>query len=69
VRFANGPGDTDGGTFGIRRYLALGPRASAALHAEFHIGRVKGVGAADPVSGQPLDVTTDSVLTGIDFDF
>jgi hypothetical protein len=34
VRFRHGSGDTDGGTLGVRRYLALGPRASASIHLE-----------------------------------
>lgn len=63
VRFQRGTGDVDGGTIGVRRYLALGPRASAAIHLEYHYDRTKGVGAND------LDVTTQSVLAGVDFDF
>ncbi|GEJ56792.1 hypothetical protein [Anaeromyxobacter diazotrophicus] len=69
VRYARGPGDLDGGTFGIRRYLALGPRASAAVHAEFHVDRVRGVGWVDPATNQALDVVTQAAMLGLDFDF
>ena len=63
VRYERGTGNVDGGTVGVRRYLALGPRASAAIHLEYHYDLVKGVGA------DGLDVTTQSVLAGVDFDF
>ncbi len=67
VRFGHGVGDVDGGTIGARRYIALGPRASAAIHVEAHVDRAKGV---SPVpADSPLDVTTQSALAGIDFDF
>ena len=68
VRFKHGTGDVDGGTIGVRRYLALGPRAAAALHIEGHLDRAKGVGWLPP-SGQPRSVTTQAALAGIDFDF
>jgi len=68
VRFKHGAGDVDGGTIGVRRYLAIGPRASAAVHVEGHIDRTKGVGAAGP-DGIPLVVQAQSVLAGIDLDF
>jgi len=69
VRFQRGTGDVDGGTIGVRRYLALGPRASAAIHLEAHVDQAKGIGAPDPVSGLPMNVVTQSVLAGVDFDF
>lgn len=70
VRFKDGvPGDTDGYTVGARRYLAVGPRASAAVHLEYSLTKVKGVGAADPDTGLARDVETQAVLAGIDFDF
>ncbi|HTN53367.1 MAG TPA: hypothetical protein VML50_13255 [Anaeromyxobacter sp.] len=68
VRFQHGPGDTDGGTIGARRYLALGPRASAAIHVEGHVDKVKGVGWTDG-SAPPRDVQTQAFMAGIDFDF
>jgi hypothetical protein len=69
VRFQRGTGNVDGGTVGARRYLALGPRASAAIHLEVHVDQTKGIGAPDPVSGLPMNVVTQSVLAGVDFDF
>jgi len=68
VKFKKGTGDTTGGTIGVRKYLALGPRAAAAIHLEAHYDKVKGVGAsADPTVVK--DVETTSVLAGVDFDF
>lgn len=70
ARYKNGPGDVDGFTLGARRYLALGPRASAAVHLEFHQDKVKGVGWEDVANGlPPRSVETQAVLAGIDFDF
>jgi hypothetical protein len=69
VRMKHGPGDSDGFTVGARRYLALGPRASAAVHLEFHQDKVKGVGFVDPATGVPRAVETQAFLAGIDFDF
>jgi hypothetical protein len=70
ARYKNGPGDVNGFTVGARRYLALGPRASAAVHLEFHQDKVKGVGWEDVVNGAPpRDVETQAILAGIDFDF
>jgi hypothetical protein len=67
VRYEHGSGDVDGGTLGLRHYLALGPRASAAIHVEGHFDRVKGVGFNG--DGTTRDVETTSALAGIDFDF
>jgi hypothetical protein len=69
VRYERGTGNVDGGTIGARRYLALGPRASAAIHLEYHYDQTKGAGAPDPVTTQPMDVVNQSVLAGIDFAF
>jgi hypothetical protein len=70
VRYQTGAGDVDGFTVGVRRYLAFGPRASMALHAEFHTDKTKGVGWADPLgSGAGLDVANQTVLVGLDFAF
>jgi hypothetical protein len=67
IRYRRGSGDTDGGTLGVRRYLAIGPRASAAIHLEGHLDRVKGIGfSPDAV---PRNVRTTAALAGIDFDF
>lgn len=68
VRFKHGTGDVDGGTIGVRRYLAIGPRAAAAIHLEGHVDRAKGVGWVPP-SGLPRNVATQAALAGIDFDF
>lgn len=68
VRYKTGPGDVDGFTVGVRRYLAFGPRASMAFHAEFHTDKTKGVGA-DSGSGVGLDVTNQTILAGLDFAF
>ncbi len=68
VRFRRGAGDVDGGTIGVRRYLGLSPRASAAIHVEGHVDRAKGVGATG-ADGFPTDVNTQAALAGIDFDF
>jgi len=67
VKFKKGTGDTDGATLGVRKYLALGPRAAAAIHLEGHYDKVKGIGFSD--TGAVKDVETTSVLAGIDFDF
>lgn len=76
VRYQRGPGDTDGVTLGVRRYLAMGPRASAAVHVEVHQDVVKrlgeidgGVSWVDPTTGIGKDVTTRSAMIGVDFDF
>jgi hypothetical protein len=73
VRQGKGVGDTTGATVGLRRYLALGPRASAAVHVEAHYDRVKGRGfgaGSVPVGdGQIRDLTTAAALAGIDFAF
>lgn len=67
VRYAHGSGDTDGGTLGVRRYLAIGPRAAAAIHLEGHVDRVKGIGFN--ADGVIRNVQTTAILAGIDFDF
>ncbi len=70
VRYKTGPGDVDGFTIGVRRYLAFGPRASMALHAEYHTDKAKGGGyTPDPNTVPGLDATTQSVLVGLDFAF
>jgi hypothetical protein len=63
VRQGEGPGDFDGVTLGVRRYLAVGPRASAAIHLEVSSGTAKGT--AD--SG--ANVQTQALMAGIDFAF
>jgi hypothetical protein len=67
VRYQRGAGDLDGVTIGARRYLALGPRASAAIHVEGHYDRAKGIGFNG--DGITRDVETTSAIAGIDFDF
>lgn len=69
AKYKSGPGDVNGFTVGARRYLALGPRASAAVHLEYHQDKVKGTGWVDPASGVAKDVETQAILAGIDFDF
>lgn len=76
IRYDRGAGNLDGGTLGVRRYLAMGPRASAAIHLEVHADRVRrageipgGTGFVDPTSGVGRDVVTQSAMLGIDFDF
>jgi hypothetical protein len=70
VRYRNAVGDVDGYTLGVRRYLVLGPRASAAIHVEAHYDKAKRTSAVTaPNSTVPLDVETRAVLAGIDFDF
>jgi hypothetical protein len=68
VRYKEGPGDFDGVTVGARRYLALGPRASMAVHAEVHSDKTKEIGA-DSAEGTPLDVESQSLMLGLDFAF
>jgi hypothetical protein len=63
VRQGAGPGDFDGLALGVRRYLAVGPRASAALHLEVSTGTTKGT------SFTGGNVQSTSVLAGIDFAF
>jgi hypothetical protein len=62
------PGDLDGFTVGVRRYLAVGPRASAALHLELHTDTTRKTGAAD-ANGKPTDVQQQVVVAGFDFTF
>jgi hypothetical protein len=63
VRQGEGPGDFDGFTLGARRYLAIGPRASAAVHLEVSSGTTKGAGADGG------SVQAQALLAGIDFAF
>jgi hypothetical protein len=63
VRQGEGPGDFDGLTLGVRRYLAVGPRASAAVHLEVSGGNSK------QTAYQGGDVQTTAVMAGIDFAF
>jgi len=69
VRYQTGPGDVDGFTVGVRRYLAFGPRASMALHAEFHSDKAKGASVDLDGNGSGLDVANQTVLVGLDFAF
>ena len=65
--FATNPGNlgnTDTLTFGLRYYPFISSRAGFAYHAEYAISRIRG--------GSPVtftDVTSSSLLGGIDFDF
>lgn len=68
VRYRTGPGDVDGFTVGTRRFLSVGPRASAALHLELHQDTTKRVGAPD-ANGVATDVRTQMVIAGFDFTF
>jgi hypothetical protein len=57
-------GNTDTLTFGLRYYPFISSRAGFAYHAEYAISRIRG--------GAPVtftDVTSSSLLGGIDFDF
>jgi hypothetical protein len=63
VRQGDGPGDFDGVTLGARRYLAVGPRASAAIHLEVSSGTSKGTADGG------ASVQTQAVMAGIDFAF
>jgi hypothetical protein len=63
VRQGEGPGDFDGLTVGVRRYLAVGPRASAAVHLEVSSGTSK------QTAFNGGNVQTTAVLAGIDFAF
>ncbi len=67
VRYRRGSGDTDGGTLGVRRYLAIGPRAAAAVHLEGHVDRIKGIGYN--ADGVVRNVQTTVAFAGIDFDY
>ncbi len=69
VRYKTGPGNTDGFTVGLRRYLAFGPRASMALHAEYHSDTVKKVGVDAAGNPNGLDVNTQMFMLGLDFAF
>jgi len=64
VRYRRGPGDLDAARLGFRRHLALGPRASLAIHGEVLAQKVKGVGA-NPDKG----VETQTALLGLDLCF
>ena len=55
--------DFDGVLLGVRRLLAVGPRASAALHFEVHADRTKGAGFDGGA------VVTQSALAGVDIAF
>jgi hypothetical protein len=63
VRQGAGPGDFDGLSLGVRRYLAVGPRASAAIHVEVSSGTSKGT------AFNGANVQTSAVMAGIDFAF
>jgi hypothetical protein len=63
VRQGEGPGDFNGLTLGARRYLAVGPRASAAIHLEVSGGTTKGIADGG------ANVQTQAILAGIDFAF
>jgi len=67
VRYKTGPGNVDGVTGGARRYLAMGPRASLAIHAEVHADRTRQAGAPSPSSGTNLDVESQTLMLGLDF--
>jgi hypothetical protein len=57
-------GNTDTLTFGLRYYPFISSRAGFAYHGEYAISRIRG--------GSPVtftDVTSSSLLGGIDFDF
>jgi len=69
VRYATGSGDYDGGTLGVRRYLAFGPKGAMAIHAELHADKTRGAGAPDPNTNIAKDVESQSFLVGLDFDF
>jgi hypothetical protein len=65
--FATNPGNlgnVDTLTFGMRYYPFISSRAGFAYHAEYAISRIRG---ASPVTF--TDVTSSSLLGGIDFDF
>jgi hypothetical protein len=65
--FATNPGNlgnVDTLTFGLRYYPFISSRAGFAYHAEYAISRIRG---ASPVTF--TDVTSSSLLGGIDFDF
>jgi hypothetical protein len=50
--------------------IGLVPRAAAAIHLEGHVDQVKQAGwTADPAVTPGRNVTTQSILAGIDFDF
>ena len=57
-------GNTDTLTFGLRYYPFISSRAGFAYHAEYAISRIRG---ASPVTN--TDLTSSSLLGGIDFDF
>jgi hypothetical protein len=73
VRYQRGTGDTLAASLGLRRYLALGPRASAAIHLEGHVERItgRGFGAGSVPVGDAVirDLSRVSALAGIDFAF
>jgi hypothetical protein len=71
VRYKRGVGDLNGATLGVRRYLAVGPRASAALHLEGHYERARGAGFGAGTAGDAVirDLTSLAVRAGIDFAF
>jgi hypothetical protein len=57
-------GNMDVGTAGLRFYPFISSRAGFAIHSEYSWLRQRG---AAPVTG--LDLTTGSVLLGLDFAF
>jgi hypothetical protein len=63
VRQGEGPGDFNGLTLGARRYLAVGPRASAAIHLEVSGGTTKGIADGG------ANIQTQAIMAGIDFAF
>jgi hypothetical protein len=57
-------GNVDTLTFGVRYYPFISSRAGFAYHGEYAISRIRG---ASPVTN--TDLTSSSLLAGIDFDF
>lgn len=65
IRYRHGPGDLDAVVAGVRRQLALGPRAALAIQAEVRADRTRGTGFEPAGSA----VQTRSALLAFDLAF
>jgi hypothetical protein len=61
-------GNVDALTFGFRYYPFIGSRAGFAFHNEYSIVRQRNI-LFSPTTGLPIDLTSSSLMFGLDFAF
>jgi hypothetical protein len=61
-------GNVDALTFGFRYYPFISSRAGLAFHNEYSVVRQRNI-LFSPTSGLPIDLTSSSVMFGLDFAF